>query len=478
MTGGEQADALAGDFSIYTDEEIQGIINAVEEGYQGRETQVDIGSQGRETQEDVGSQGREAQEDVGSQGRVTSEESGNHGENSQEGVAATEKKQETIEDLNYYEGQFELAVEGSTGIVGNKRISFIDERTGSQVNLDRGQTYTILEMSEDEKFFTIQTADGSVGQISTQDTWINLPDIIPSIIYKVSNNNNSLYRSKGHELPGVTGEALYTEKAGYDAYGENAKLGREEFLVPVDFDMAKKIQAVQNTALQDGYSLVIYETFRPLQVQQAVANALRQVDTGGKSLTQFLNEGNNTYYGEGWFIAQGTSNHQYAGAMDCSLAKVNSTSLARSGNYKYDYFTEGDYELLEMPTAMHELSADAAIYTSGVSSGDRNAWRYAVQKDSFANNEYAVRLQKYCTENGLSPLSSEWWHFNDLDSLQKQKGRLSGYDTYSIGQFGLGECVSVADVSQLRESQLQEEHGIEDGTGTGSNIIIDDDIGR
>lgn len=435
MIGNERADEFAENFSIYTEEEAQGIIDAVENGYQEQEKQNTQEEQPSETVEEV--------------------------------------RQTPVEDLNYYEGQFELPVEGSTGIVGNKRISFNDERTGEFVSLDRGQTYTILGMSEDEKFFTIQTQAGNVGQISTQDTWINLPDIIPSIIYNVSNNDNSLYRSKGQELPGITGEALYSERAGYDAYGENNKLGREEFIVPVDFDMAKKIQVVQNTALQDGYSLVIYETFRPLQVQQAVASALRQVDTEGKSLTQFLNEGNNTWYGEAWFIAQGTSNHQYAGAMDCSLARVNNTSLARSGEFKYDYFAEGDYELLEMPTAMHELSADAAIYTSGVSSGDRNAWRYATQKDSFANNEYAVLLQRYCTENGLSPLSSEWWHFNDLDSLQKQKSRLTGNDAYNIGQFSLGSCVSVADISEL-----QSDREIENNFGTSTNIIDNNDIER
>lgn len=32
--------------------------------------------------------------------------------------------------------------------------------------------------------------------------------------------------------------------------------------------------------------------------------------------------------------------------------------------------------------------------------------------------EDALRLKRYCTQAGLSPLASEWWHFNDLEAKE------------------------------------------------------------
>lgn len=444
------------DFSVFTEEETQGLIDAIEQGTQLQQEQAEQAGQ-------TGQAGQNGQNTQNGQTEQTVQQP-------QEGASQSGQVEEVlpaetpIEELKEYEGQFELSIEGATGVVGNKRLSFTDLSSGESVKLDRGQTYTILNISEDEKFFTIMTQDGKMGQIETQDAWINLPDVIPSIIYKTSNNDASLYKSKGQDLPGVTGEKLYSEKAGYDCFQFNEKLGREEYLVPVDFDMAKKIQGAQEEALSQGYSLVIYETFRPMQVQQAVINGLNQIDTGGLTLEQYLNSGNGTNYNKSWFIAQGTSSHQYASAMDCSLAKVNSSTLGRSGEYKYTYHAEGDYEILEMPTAMHELSADSAVYKWGVTSMDEHAWESGVLKDSFAQNESAKLLQKICTANGLTPLSSEWWHFNDVASNKKQKARLQGEDTKDVGVITLGDCVSVDDVSKL----LSQEKNLE--TNQNSNI--------
>ena len=33
-------------------------------------------------------------------------------------------------------------------------------------------------------------------------------------------------------------------------------------------------------------------------------------------------------------------------------------------------------------------------------------------------NEAALLLRTYCTDAGLTPLASEWWHFNDLDAAE------------------------------------------------------------
>ena len=68
---------------------------------------------------------------------------------------------------------------------------------------------------------------------------INLPDVIPSITYNATNSYNSLYKSLGYDLPGITGQSLYTGKT------QNDRLGYSEFMMPCLYEMAKKIAAGQ-----------------------------------------------------------------------------------------------------------------------------------------------------------------------------------------------------------------------------------------
>ena len=51
-------------------------------------------------------------------------------------------------------------------------------------------------------------------------------------------------------------------------------------------------------------------------------------------------------------------------------------------------------------------------------------------------NEAALLLRTYCTDAGLTPLASEWWHFNDLDAQNKVRM------TSGNGKFWLDGCVS------------------------------------
>ena len=65
---------------------------------------------------------------------------------------------------------------------------------------------------------------------------------------------------------------------------------------------------------------------------------------------------------------------------------------------------------------MHELSAAAASLSVPVSSQSRTAWQEVAAASSM--NEAALLLRGYCTDAGLTPLASEWWHFNDLDAAE------------------------------------------------------------
>lgn len=52
-------------------------------------------------------------------------------------------------------------------------------------------------------------------------------------------------------------------------------------------------------------------------------------------------------------------------------------------------------------------------------------------------NEAAIKLQNYCSNAGLTPLASEWWHFNDLaardtTSNNNSKGQYTLTELYSL----------------------------------------------
>ena len=53
-------------------------------------------------------------------------------------------------------------------------------------------------------------------------------------------------------------------------------------------------------------------------------------------------------------------------------------------------------------------------------------------------NEAALLLRTYCTDAGLTPLASEWWHFNDLST------RSQVLDNQGIGDFLISSVRSAA----------------------------------
>ena len=141
---------------------------------------------------------------------------------------------------------------------------------------------------------------------------INLPDIIPSIIYDDTNGYSSIFRSSEIDIPNVTGKQLYDNKA------YNKRLSKDEFMMPVMYEMAIKIMKAQELALKEGYSLKIYETYRPYKAQKNVSTNLSKLMNSNKTVYNGINGGG---WNEGWFIAQVLSNHQKGIAMDVSLVK-------------------------------------------------------------------------------------------------------------------------------------------------------------
>lgn len=321
--------------------------------------------------------------------------------------------------LNQY--GLELPISGATGYTSTDLNLYDNEnRDTILMEMEAGTAFRIIDEAGD--LWYVQVGN-NMGYVEHLLCMINLPDIVPSIVYYNSNSDHSLYMSRGNELPNVTSEKLY------NSYFFNERFSEEQYAMPVLYSTAKLICSAQNLALQNGYTLVIYETFRPANTQVQVRDALKTLISTNSDVKAHTEDS----FGSGWFISKSISNHQKGYAIDVTLADVTSALYDTCGNYTYLRISE--YVELEMPTRIHELSDDSAVFSYAISSKDRNAWKSAPLATSM--NEAAMLLQFYCTESGMTPLASEWWHFNDLNTMEAVGNRAGN------GQYYITSIVSV-----------------------------------
>lgn len=321
-------------------------------------------------------------------------------------TSQSENENEVIPQI--YEGEFELPLQGASAYV-MANTNMYDE-SGASKALSAGTSLQII--GEENGKLIVKAEDGFTGNINSYECMLNLPDVIPSIVYMDTNSTKSVFMSSGYEIPNVTGEQLYN----VEQY--NQRLGRNEFNMPIMFDTAKKVMAVQKAALAEGYSLCIVETYRPMDTQKAVCDNLKELEASESAVRNgIVGSG----WSENWFIAQGISNHQRGYAMDVTLVEVKETEICTSGNYAYVNVSK--YEEVQMPTKIHELSDASIALAYGVKSSSATAWKDVPLANTM--NDVAIRLQNYCVNAGFTPLASEWWHFNDLDAKNNAGGSLS-----------------------------------------------------
>jgi len=325
-------------------------------------------------------------------------------------------KNNTSSSVDFYNGIYELPLKGATGWASIK-LNIRENATSSSRLLgtvNPGTSFTIIE--QNSNWLKVMFRDGSTGYVYAPYVLLNLPDVIPSIVYYDSNSASSIFKSSGVDLPNITGNKLY------NVYNNNTRLGCYQYDMPVLFGMAVKIAKAQKAALAEGYSLKIYESFRPYDTQTAIASSLTNLMANNTAVANGIKVNG---WKLGWFISTGTSNHQQGIAIDVTLVKVNETQTKVTGDYKYTVVTSSSE--VQMPTAMHELSVAAARYTTATS------YRYAATM-----NDNAKKLERYCTSAGLIGLQSEWWHFNDnatlnsISSANRSNGRYTLQPNLSV----------------------------------------------
>ena len=313
---------------------------------------------------------------------------------------------------------FELPVEGATGFAAIQMDLFDNPSSTATVveKLAAGTAFTIKGESLDFFFVDAVTENSEfVGWVKKDITLINLPDIITSIVYYDSNSDSSLFKSSGVDLPNITGNQLY------NCYVYNGRFNRKQYIMPVLYPFACKIMQAQTAALAEGNSLKIYETYRPHSVQKNVSGTLKSLMSSNSTVYSGI-----ASWGMGWFIATSYSNHQRGRAMDVSLVKVLEMDEHPTGDCSY--WEVVAYSEYDMPTEMHELSTRAVTFQYGVNA---QYWKSTPLSKGMKDSEGAQLLQRYCTDAGMTPLASEWWHFDDNSCMNK-----------CTGEFLINTCLS------------------------------------
>lgn len=293
------------------------------------------------------------------------------------------------------ENYFEKSIIGATG------WSTCDQSAKEQPNANSKTVFTVSAgnafciLSEVGNYWCVQYGH-DVGFIEHKWCFINLPDVIPSIEYNITNAYSSIYRSSLQDIPELTGEQLYDLGKVY-----NSRLGYEEFAVPMLYSTSKKVAKAQYIAHSFNYSLMICDSYRPKSVTILAAEKLGILYNTNAEVKQNINtlidNGKSYGWGQSWFLAQGTSTHNTGAALDVTLVDIETR------------------EEIAMQSPMHELSTLSCKYTSGSS----NEFVSTMTED-------AINLDLIFTEAGMTGLASEWWHFQDNSGYSRILGKTGG----------------------------------------------------
>lgn len=345
---------------------------------------------------------------------------------------------------------FELPIQGTHGII-MVNLKLHPEESGAAYSsiAAAGLPFTILREGETRVLALFQ--DERMGWVDKNYIMVNLPDLIPSILYKNSNAESSLMKNLGMDLEGITGQALYQSRV------YNEKLEREEFIMPVQYRIAQKIMDAQAAARAQDLTIVLYEGFRPHETQELVAGALQQLSRQNKDTSASIRKNG---FNISYYINTGISSHQMGSAVDVSLARVsrweehsfhgNTAAIpAQFTEYSYGAVLTDDSEGIKfssarryrpdlpdntstwMPTPMHELSYLSGTFNKPTPPYTPSAWASDLSSGSIQYSEYwtegAQTLQDIFVAAGMEPLASEWWHFNDISSWNTaKKANISG----------------------------------------------------
>lgn len=229
-------------------------------------------------------------------------------------------------------------------------------------------------LAEEQGYFKV-SYNGQEIWVNEGQCLVNAKQYIPSLQVNLGMGNNPNFFNIGDvPIPRVTDQLFYTRSGSQD--------GSEAWM---RYAVAKQLRSAQKTFLKDGYSIKIYDAYRPYSVTLAIRDgysAFLKTDQGKQLRQKYYYNG----YAEGYFLAQKVSSHNYGAAVDMTLVEI------------------ANDEELTMPSAMHTLDARSGL----------KSW----QGNGTTETSHAQYMREIMVANGFATLESEWWHFQ-VDTISK-----------------------------------------------------------
>lgn len=207
------------------------------------------------------------------------------------------------------------------------------------------------------------------GYVYSDFLLINLPDVIPDMLYEITSASSVTSKTANVAIPGVTGKNLYGFTKKY-----NSKIGKETYYAPLLYPTAKKLQKAYNKAKKEGYNLKVYDAYRPHDITVSLNDKFRNLYNSNSKVKKAIDyDKDGEYWGPSWFLAGSVSAHNKGVALDIAI-------------------TNSKNQELKAQTAYDTLDTTSLV-------------KY--------NNSVSNKLRSIMLSQGFSPLESEWWHFQD-----------------------------------------------------------------
>ncbi|MEZ4358269.1 MAG: M15 family metallopeptidase [Eubacteriales bacterium] len=225
------------------------------------------------------------------------------------------------------------------------------------------------------EYSKVKLEDGQYGYVYT-DFLVKEDEVLYAVLPKQTEQKKDKDGNLVYEEDGVTPVMLTNNLVDVRLYVPSADISLifatdENFTgkvlykkaVPLlQLGTAKKLKKAADLFAADGYTIRIYDAYRPLSVQKILYNIRK----------------NSSYIANPETTA---SNHNRGAAVDMSLLDANGNEL-------------------EFPTEIHTLNEDA--------NRGNDSWSETAKE----NVDYMTSIMK---KAGFDSISSEWWHFSDTD---------------------------------------------------------------
>lgn len=251
---------------------------------------------------------------------------------------------------------------------------------------------TTTDASPDPSRMATISYQGETIAVDPSTLLVNLPDILPEADYDIVYSYASTSACAGRAIPGITGKRLQ----GYaDGGQENAYWADRRFVVPCAYGTAMKLAAVASALREDGYRLLVYDAYRPMSAQLQLSEAFAEAYSQDPGIQEGIGG-----WGLEWYVASGSSGHNYGTDIDVGLADASGFPIAMPS--AFDAFDESGH-LTESPMAAASITPDA--------------YRGEVRQ-----NEACMALHRAFTDAGFAEVASEWWHFADEETEAAMRG--------------------------------------------------------